>query len=110
MQDRHANNCAIFALAMLSSSTSRPPNVRSGGERGNGPSGGSDERTGKETRRTRAGWRSLGSSGRPAAGSVGATFQLTAKFGVGGSGGIRKVILISLTSGERRARLHIWSR
>jgi len=57
-----------------------------------------------------AGWRSLGSSGRPAAGSVGATFQLTAKFGVGGSGGIRKVILISLTSGERRARLHIWSR
>src|SRR6266404_3252559 len=53
MQDPHANNCAIFALAMLSSSTSRPPNVRSGGERGNGPSGGSDERTGKETRRTR---------------------------------------------------------
>jgi hypothetical protein len=30
----------------------------------------------------RLGWRSLGSSGRPAAGSVGATFQLATKFGV----------------------------
>jgi hypothetical protein len=41
-------------------------------------------------------------------GSVGATFQLAAKFGAGRSGGIEKTSLISLTSLERRARPHIW--
>src|SRR6516165_10548412 len=39
--------------------------------------------------------------------SVGATFQLGGKFGVGRSGGIRKTSLISLTSDDRRARPHI---
>jgi hypothetical protein len=40
-------------------------------------------------------------------GSVGATFQLGAKFGAGRSGGIEKTSLISLTSEERRARPHM---
>jgi hypothetical protein len=39
--------------------------------------------------------------------SVGATFQLGGKFGVGRSGGIEKTSLISLTSEDRRARSHI---
>jgi hypothetical protein len=39
--------------------------------------------------------------------SVGATFQLGGKFGVGRSGGIEKTSLISLTSEERRARPHM---
>src|SRR5215472_15119028 len=39
--------------------------------------------------------------------SVGATFQLGGKFGIGRSGGIRNATLISLTSEERRARPHI---
>jgi hypothetical protein len=40
-------------------------------------------------------------------GSVGATFQLGAKFGVGRWGGIEKTSLISLTSEERRTRPHM---
>jgi hypothetical protein len=40
-------------------------------------------------------------------GSVGVTFQLGAKFGVGRVGGIENRILISLTSGDRRALPHI---
>jgi hypothetical protein len=40
-------------------------------------------------------------------GSVGATFQLGGKFGVGRSGGIEKTSLISLASEERRTRPHI---
>ena len=40
-------------------------------------------------------------------GSVGATFQLGGKFGVGRSGGIEKTSLISLTSEERRTRPHM---
>src|SRR3984893_13593656 len=39
--------------------------------------------------------------------SVGATFQLGAKFGVGYSGGIRNAILISETSVSSLARPHI---
>ena len=39
--------------------------------------------------------------------SIGATFQLGGKFGVGRSGGIRKTSLISLTSEDRRARPHM---
>src|SRR5215472_17576565 len=39
--------------------------------------------------------------------SVGATFQLGGKFGIGRSGGIRNATLISLTSEERRARPHM---
>jgi hypothetical protein len=41
--------------------------------------------------------------------SVGATFQLAAKFGVGRSGGMPNAIVIALTSEARRARLHIRS-
>jgi hypothetical protein len=37
-------------------------------------------------------------------GSIGATFQLAAKFGIGRSAGIRNATLISLTFEERRAR------
>src|SRR4029077_15162359 len=40
-------------------------------------------------------------------GSVGATFQLGGKFGVGRCGGIEKTSVISLTSEERRARPHM---
>lgn len=40
-------------------------------------------------------------------GSVGATFQLGARFGLGRSGGIEKTSLISLTSEDRRARPHM---
>src|SRR5258708_35576763 len=40
-------------------------------------------------------------------GSVGATFQLGAMFGVGRCGGIEKTSLISLTSEERRTRPHM---
>src|ERR1700680_2107188 len=43
-------------------------------------------------------------------GSVGATFQLGAIFGVGRCGGIEKTSLISLTSEERRTRPHMASR
>jgi hypothetical protein len=39
--------------------------------------------------------------------SVGATFQLGGKLGVGRSGGIRKTSLIWLTSEDRRARPHM---
>jgi hypothetical protein len=39
--------------------------------------------------------------------SVGAAFQLCAKFGVGRCGEIEKTSLISLTSEERRTRPHI---
>jgi hypothetical protein len=39
--------------------------------------------------------------------SVGATFQLGGKFGVGRWGGIEKTSLISLTSEERRTRPHM---
>ena len=39
--------------------------------------------------------------------SVGAAFQLGAKFGGGRCGGIEKTSLISLTSEERRTRPHI---
>jgi hypothetical protein len=39
--------------------------------------------------------------------SVGATFQLGGKLGVGRFGGIEKTSLISLTSEERRARPHM---
>ena len=39
--------------------------------------------------------------------SVGAAFQLGAKFGVGRCGGIEKTRLISLTSEERRTRPHM---
>jgi hypothetical protein len=40
-------------------------------------------------------------------GSVGATFQLGGKFGVGRCDGIEKTSLISLKSEERRTRPHI---
>src|SRR5712671_7341112 len=40
-------------------------------------------------------------------GSVGATFQLGGKLGVGRFGGIEKTSLISLTSEDRRARPHM---
>src|SRR5881394_2861116 len=40
--------------------------------------------------------------------SVGATFQLGAKFGVGYSGGIRNAILISDMSVSSLARPHMW--
>src|SRR5215831_8148688 len=49
---------------------------------------------------------SLGLKPTIGSGSVGATFQLAAKFGIGRSGRIAKRILISLTSEERRARPH----
>src|ERR1700738_5172783 len=49
----------------------------------------------------------LGSRRTTGSGSVGATFQLGAMFGVGRSGGIEKTSLISLTSEERRARPHM---
>src|SRR6516162_9835650 len=39
--------------------------------------------------------------------SVGATFQLGGKLGIGRSGGMWKAILISLTSEERRTRPHM---
>jgi hypothetical protein len=39
--------------------------------------------------------------------SVGATFQLGGKFGVGRCGGIENTSLISLTSEERRTRPHM---
>jgi len=40
-------------------------------------------------------------------GSVGATFQLGAMFGVGRCGGVEKTSLISLTSEERWTRPHM---
>src|SRR6266446_2451881 len=49
----------------------------------------------------RGSYRTIGS------GSVGATFQLGAMFGVARCGGIEKTSLISLTSEERRARPHM---
>jgi hypothetical protein len=51
--------------------------------------------------------RSLGLKPTTSSGSVGATFQLAAKFGAGRPGGIAKRILISLTSEDRRARPHM---
>ena len=49
----------------------------------------------------------LASNRTTGSGSVGATFQLGGKFGIGRSGGIEKTSLISLTSEERRTRPHI---
>jgi hypothetical protein len=53
----------------------------------------------------RSAWRWRCSS--TGSGSVGATFQLGAMFGVGRSGGTAKTSLISLTSEERRTRPHM---
>jgi hypothetical protein len=50
--------------------------------------------------------RSLASYRTTGSGSVGATFQLAAKFGVGRSGGMPNAILMSLAE-ERWARPHI---
>jgi len=53
----------------------------------------------------RSAWRwRCSSTGR---GSVGATFQLGAMFGVGRCGGVEKTSLISLTSEERWTRPHM---
>src|SRR5277367_2954068 len=49
----------------------------------------------------------LASKRTTGSGSVGATFQLGGKFGVGRSGGIEKTSLISLTSEDRRTRPHM---
>ena len=56
----------------------------------------------------RSSMRACGRTSRPTSnGSVGATFQLAAKLGVGRSGGIRKTNLISVTSEESRTRPHM---
>ena len=52
---------------------------------------------------------SLGSKRTMGSWSVGAVFQLGAKFGVGRCGGIEKTSLISLASEERRTRPHMIS-
>jgi hypothetical protein len=49
----------------------------------------------------------LGSNRTIGSGSVGATFQLAPKFGLGRSGVIEKASLISLTSEDRRTRPHM---